>query len=253
MDGEPLTYGSYLRVPELTALQTPLSNPAVPDEMLFIISQQAQELWFKQILHDLSRVVAELQAQKIAPAVRLLDRINRVMKVLGDEMGVMETLPPAEFARFRGVLRTASGFESEQFRELELASGLDDEAFLRLAARVVDLEDFRLRWPQTLSQAFEAVLSPVDESPPDAVLRIYAEPDVFPELYALAEALSEYDVLFATWRFRHLKLVERVIGDRAAGTGGSAGSPYLARTLEYRFFPDLWSARNRLAGGRQLS
>jgi tryptophan 2,3-dioxygenase len=87
----------------------------------------------------------------------------------------------------------------------------------------------------------------VDSDPVEALLCIYEAPERHPQLFVLAETLSEYEIRFAEWRFRHVKLVERVIGDRSAGTGGSAGSGYLAKTLGYRFFPELWEARNRLA------
>src|ERR1700712_3156661 len=121
---EPLSYGSYLRVPELLDLQTRLGDPTVDDEMLFIIVQQAQELWFKQVLFDLHRVIALLGEQNVLEAVRLLSRLARIMKVLGDEVDVLATMPPREFHGFRGVLAPSSGFESHQFRELEYASGL---------------------------------------------------------------------------------------------------------------------------------
>ena len=68
----PMTYGDYLRVPELTALQSPLSSPEAHDEMIFIIVQQVQELWFKQLLHELRAVIACLDAGDVLEAIRLL-------------------------------------------------------------------------------------------------------------------------------------------------------------------------------------
>ncbi|MEO5952123.1 MAG: tryptophan 2,3-dioxygenase family protein, partial [Chloroflexia bacterium] len=109
---EPLSYGSYLRVPELLALQTPLGKPKVHDEMLFIIVQQAQELWFKQILFDMELVVRRLQAGDIPASVQLLTRIYRIMQVLGDEVDILAAMPPREFHGFRHVLTPSSGFES---------------------------------------------------------------------------------------------------------------------------------------------
>src|SRR4051794_12503601 len=98
---EPLSYSSYLRVPELLALQTPLGKPEVHDEMLFIIVQQAQELWFKQILFDMELVVRRLQAGDIPASVQLLTRIYRIMQVLGDEVDILAAMPPREFHGFR--------------------------------------------------------------------------------------------------------------------------------------------------------
>src|SRR5437867_4067301 len=127
---EPLTYSAYMRVPELLDLQSPLSSPLVHDEMLFIIVQQIQELWFKQALHELHAIIGLLgpgePALSIAKgrpgqtleAVRLLTRMNRIIKAMGDEVTILETMPPQEFHRFRHVLSSSSGFESEQFREL---------------------------------------------------------------------------------------------------------------------------------------
>jgi tryptophan 2,3-dioxygenase len=243
---EPRTYGEYLRVPELLTLQSPLSEPAVHGEMLFIIVQQAQELWFKQILHELRPIVELLERGELQEATHMLDRVDRILRVLSEEVSLLETLPPAEFQQFRQLLRTASGFESEQFRELELASGLRDEGFLRVVAHVADLDGIRRRWPRTLADAFLDVLTRLDADPITALVRVYAHPSEYPEQYRLAEALSDYEGLFQKWRFHHLRLVERVIGDRAPGTAGSPGSGYLGKTLAYRFFPELWEARNRL-------
>lgn len=243
---KPLTYGSYLRVPELLSLQTPLAESGAHDEMLFIILQQAQELWFKQVLYELEAVIGALEGDQVLEAVRLLDRVNRIFAVLSEEVEVMETLRPPEFQTFRSVLKTASGFESEQFRELELVSGLEDEHFLRLASRLIDIDEVRSRWPVTLRQAFYRLLTPVDADTAAALTEIYGHPEVHPQLMLLAEAMSEYEMRFAEWRFHHMKMVERVIGDLSPGTGGSTGSGYLGRTLNYRFFPELWEARNRL-------
>jgi len=242
----PLTYGAYLRVPELLDLQSPLSLPTAHDEMLFIIVQQAQELWFKQILYELRTVIGLLADGALLEAVRLISRANLILSVLGSEVEVLETMPPMEFARFRGVLSTSSGFESEQFREVELASGLADPTFLRVLEKHMDGSTLRALWPVTLADAFRCALRPLSSDPTAALAEIYADPPAHLEHFMLAEALTEYEIRFQHWRFHHVKLVERVIGDRAAGTAGTAGSGYLNRTLSYRFFPELWEARNRL-------
>jgi tryptophan 2,3-dioxygenase len=244
-----VTYGSYLRVPELLSLQTPLGEPPVPGEMLFIILQQAQELWFKQILFDLRRVIGDLTDGDILTAVRTLGRVNHILRVLADEVEIMGELPPVEFHAFRHRLKTASGFESEQFREVELASGLADEMFLRLASKIVDLAEVRRRWPLTLRGAFLDALRRVSDDRVGALVTIYSAPDRYPDLYLLAEAVTVYENRFAGWRFAHMRMVERVIGDLAPGTGGSPGSAYLGRTLAYRLLPELWEAKNRLTAG----
>ncbi|HST04514.1 MAG TPA: tryptophan 2,3-dioxygenase family protein [Chloroflexia bacterium] len=243
---EPLSYGSYLRVPELLLLQSPLGDPPVPDEMLFIIVQQAQELWFKQILFDLHRVIDDLTEGNVLNAVRILIRLSRIMQVLGDEVDILAMMPPREFHRFRGVLSPASGFESHQFRELEYASGLDGQTFIKVLEKHLGLASIEDRWPTNLRQAAYTNLAAVASDPTDAWTAVYDDAERYPELFALAEALSEYEVYFGVWRFKHVKLVERSIGGHVPGTGGSAGSGYLQKTLQYRFFPELWEARNRL-------
>jgi tryptophan 2,3-dioxygenase len=250
---EPLTYGSYLRVPELLELQSPLGRPEVHDEMLFILGQQAQELWFKEILHELRAIVDALCHGAVLEAARLVDRVNRILLVLVGETGVLATLEPRDFHRFRGHLQKASGFESAQFRELEIASGLRNDQYLKMVSHFVDTDRLLARWPTSLADAFRKALRELAPSPVEAIVRIYDDPDAEPGFHVLAEALSEYDQRFTQWRFHHLQVVERVIGDRSPGTGGSSGSGYLARTLGYRSFPELWEARNRLtAASREV-
>lgn len=243
---EPLTYGSYLHVPDLLRLQAPLARPEVHDEMLFIVGQQVQELWFKQILHDLKAAINMLGRGAILEAANLLDRINRILRLLSAETEILEFLPPRQFHFFRGYLKAASGFESEQFRELEMASGLRDEAYVKIVSRFIDVDAMLARWPVALVDAFRSVVQQVSADIVDSLVHVYEAPDDHPAVYLLAEALSEYELRFQEWRFHHIQVVERVIGDRASGTGGSAGAGYLMRTLNYQFFPELWEARNRL-------
>jgi tryptophan 2,3-dioxygenase len=243
---EPLTYGAYLRVPEILSLQTPLGDPPVHDEMLFIIVQQVQELWFKQILFELKSIVGLLQERDIAEAIRLITRVNHIIRAVASEVDILAMMPPREFHRFRHVLTPSSGFESHQFRELELASGLNDPTFLKVMDKYLGLADLNERWPVTLREVAYSLLSQVAKDPTEAWTLIYNDAKRYPELFALAEALSEYEVYFGEWRFHHIKLVERTIGDHVPGTAGSSGAGYLGKTLQYRFFPELWEARNRV-------
>lgn len=244
---ERLTYGTYLCVSQLTHLQNPLAQPLVRGEMFFIIDQQVQELWFKQILYDLAEVVRLADRSLWFEAARLLDRVNRILSVLAQETELLQTLPPAEFKAFRPILSTASGFESEQFRELEWASGLRDASFQRLLAHLPGGAGIVARWPRGLRDVLLEGAGSLNHDPVAAIEALYNGSAHRPELMALVDALSEYEIRFAEWRFHHVKVVERVIGNRAPGTGGSSGSGYLARTLDYRFFPELWEARNRLS------
>jgi tryptophan 2,3-dioxygenase len=244
---EPLTYGSYLRVPELTSIQSPLGDPPVHDEMLFIIVQQAQELWFKQILWDLKETIRAVQSDAIFEAIRLLQRSVRIMQVVSQEVQVLATMSPRAFHGFRHVLTPSSGFESLQFRELELVSGLDDPTFLKLMDKYIGLERLKADWPASLRDAvYGALTREVGGEPVEAWTEVYDDPEGNPLMFQLAEVMSEYEVYFAEWRFHHIKLVERSIGGHVPGTGGSAGVGYLGKTLGYKYFPELWEARNRV-------
>ncbi len=134
-----LTYSSYLKVPELLELQQPQSSPPHHDEMLFILVHQTYELWFKELLHDLDAVVANLRNAGATPqsrdevyeAARLLRRCTEITRVLVEQFTILETMLPTHFLAFRGLLEPASGFQSEQFREIEFLCGLKDEKMLR--------------------------------------------------------------------------------------------------------------------------
>ena len=241
---KPLSYGDYLRVPEILSLQTRLGPADAHDEMLFIIVQQVQELWFKQILFELKTIIAVLDGGDIVEGVRLLNRVNNIVRLVGDEVGILGAMPPQEFARFRHVLSPASGFESEQFRELEFASGLREPAVLKIIEKHMNIERFRHEWPMSLHDAFSGLLANVNKDIVSAVVEVYSKSSAYPLLFMLCEALVEYEIQFSHWRFHHVKLVERAIGDNVPGTGGSSGAGYLGKTLGYRFFPELWAARN---------
>src|SRR5262250_3812607 len=136
---DQLTYSAYLRVPDLIGLQHPQSQPEHHDEMLFIIIHQTYELWFKQLLHELDAVIVNLRdaatnprsRDEIYEAARLLRRCTEIMRVLVDQFTILETMLPTHFLAFRGILNPASGFQSEQFREIEFLCGLKDEKMLR--------------------------------------------------------------------------------------------------------------------------
>ncbi len=257
-----LTYGDYLKIRELISLQTLLSEPAHHDETLFIIIHQVYELWFKQLLHEIDLIIDRLNADKPLMAIRLLGRCTEIQRVLVNQVGVLETMTPMDFLSFRDHLLPASGFQSFQFRELEFVSGLKNPRFIRNydpdSAEYAKLQQ-RLQSP-TLGDAFYNLLrrrgfdlpeeeqegDPHRESRIKELKRIYEESERHYELFMLAESLIEYDEMFSLWRLRHVKMVERMIGTKP-GTGGSEGAGYLKKTVEQRFFPDLWELRTYLS------
>ena len=237
---DELTYGSYLALDELLRLQRPRTSPDHPDELLFIVVHQASELWFKAILHDIDGLIAALEGRDPGQALWRLQRVNALMRIVSSQLSSLEALPPQHFAQFRTYLGSSSGSQSVQFRAIEAASGLRDEHFmhvLREHGEIPELVSRALSRP-TLQDLFLAMLEGEGIKLED--LYLGPGPTV---LFFLAEALLEYEQQFAQWRFKHVQLVERIIGPRTEGTGGTLGSRYLMRTIDQRFFPRLWEVR----------
>jgi aminocarboxymuconate-semialdehyde decarboxylase len=265
-----LTYSSYLKVPELLELQKPQSTPPHHDELLFILVHQTYELWFKELLHDLDAVVANLRRAGAAPqsrdevyeAARLLRRCTEITRVLVEQFTILETMLPTHFLAFRGLLEPASGFQSEQFREIEFLCGLKDEKMLRYHRPTPEAHASlkrRLEEPSLRDVFFGALqamgkLQPASKDATErerfeararAVHELYKDERHHRDWIDVCERLTEFDELVVSWRLRHIQLVERIIGIRM-GTGGSAGASYLKLTLDKKFFPELWEARTLL-------
>ena len=242
---DELTYGSYLALDELLRLQRPRSSPDHPDELLFIVVHQASELWFKAILHDIAGLIGALEARNAGQALWRVQRVNALMRIVSAQLSSLEALPPQHFAQFRTYLGSSSGSQSVQFRAIEAASGLRDEHFmhvLREHGPIPELVENALARP-TLQDLFCALLEAERVKLED--LYLGPGPTV---LFFLAEALLEYEQQFAQWRFKHVQLVERIIGPRTEGTGGTLGSRYLMSTIDQRFFPRLWEVRAKFFG-----
>jgi len=251
-----LSYGSYLKVDELLALQEPLSQPAHHDEMLFIIIHQVYELWFKQVLHELDATMRALDADELLRVAKHFRRIHAIQRLLEQQVDILETMTPQEFNQFRDHLNPASGFQSVQFRELEYACGirrtdvlkwieLDDEQRARLDRRAKEPSLYD-RVKSLLARRGFATGSSAELI--ESFRRIYTDEAANYALYMLLEDLIEFDERFLLWRGRHVRMVERMIGQKH-GTGGSLGAQYLESTLAYRFFPELWEVRTYLGEG----
>src|SRR5499427_796302 len=130
-----VTYANYLRIDELLSLQQPRSVGPEHDETLFIIIHQVYELWFKELLHEFDRVMQLLEADESHRSQHTLKRILTILKVLVAQLDILETMTPLEFLSFRDRLDAASGFQSDQFRQLEFLLGVKSEQVLgRFAA-----------------------------------------------------------------------------------------------------------------------
>lgn len=258
-----LTYSSYLQIDELLDLQDLRSQPAEHDEMLFIIIHQTYELWFKQILHEMDKLRSDLNNGKTWAAVKTMKRILKILKTMVGQIDILETMTPLEFESFRGFLDEASGFQSVQFREMEILSGHRSqhmiEAHKHQPHYVERLKD-RMQ-QQTLWESFcaflrqkgydahtpereneEGLLYNPSEHNQQILLDIMNNDD---ETAMLCELFVDFDEGLQEWRYRHVKMVERTIGNKM-GTGGSSGVEYLRGTLHQRIFPDLWEIRSEI-------
>src|SRR6516225_557194 len=126
-----LTYSSYLHLDKLLSLQQPRSDPPEHDEMLFIVSHQAYELWFKLQLHELEQIRHDFEQNRLYEAIAHFKRIRTIMKVMVEQIDILETLTPMSFNSFRDRLEDASGFQSVQFREFEFLLGYKRVDMLR--------------------------------------------------------------------------------------------------------------------------
>ena len=249
-----LSYGSYLKVPELLGLQRLLSDPPAHDELLFITVHQVYELWFKQLLFELESIRDAMLEYRGGRARHLLLRAHAIERVLIEQIPILETMSPQDFLEFRMHLAPASGFQSVQFREIEFLSGLKDEEYLtRLSLGEREAVALRRRLEEpSLWDAFCELLEkaglpmPVDdgETRRASLLEMARDP-AHEDEYALSEDLMTHDELFRMWRQRHVLMVERQIGSKT-GTGGSTGASYLQTALDKRFFPELWELRSYL-------
>ena len=256
-----LTYSSYLALDDVLAAQRPKTDEH--DELLFIVIHQVYELWFKQLIHELVHLQERLEAGEGPRALATVRRVLTILKTVVAQIDVLETMTPSQFASFRARLDSASGFQSAQFRELEAVLGRRDPAALeayapdspehaRIGAAMGrrSLFDSFLRYLATQgldvpadALARDVALPPAaHEGVQAAVLEAYRRDG---EAAQVAERLVDLDEGVQEWRYRHVKMVERTIGDKA-GTGGSSGAAYLRTTLFRPMFPDLWAVRSAL-------
>jgi tryptophan 2,3-dioxygenase len=221
------------------------------------------ELWFKQVLHETELLRRSLEANDRPTVLATLKRILTIFKTLVSQVDILETMTPVSFSSFRYRLDTASGFQSFQFRELEVVLG--DRA-PGVAERMPEGSDERRRTEERLRQPslYDSFLHflalngyPV---PAEALERDVSGPPVedervrriLVEIYRsdpwtreVCERLVDLDEGLQEWRYRHVKMVQRTIGMKT-GTGGSAGVEYLKNTLFKPLFPDLWAIRTAL-------
>jgi tryptophan 2,3-dioxygenase len=261
---EDLTYAQYLRLDGLLCQQAPRSESH--DEMLFIVIHQASELWLKLCLHELGAARACIAGDQLGSAFKMLARVAGIQKQLIHSWDVLGTMTPSDYVSFRDLLGSSSGFQSQQYRLLEFLLGNKSvahvERFTDDSAAYQNLTQ-ALREPSLYDESLRALRRHGLPVPDDHIERDFTQPyqpshevevawaEVyrntarFWELYELAEKLVDLEDRFQLWRYAHLRAVERIIG-RKPGTGGTPGVPYLARVIDQRFFPELFSVRTTL-------
>ena len=253
------SYADYLSLSQVLGAQHPVSEEH--DEMLFIVIHQATELWLKLVIHELEVAEKDLSGNELGPAFKALARVSRIQHVLIESWAVLATMTPVDYLRFRGMLGTASGFQSQQYRAVEFILGRRDRRYLDVfdGSERTWLESILMR-PSLYDEALRlltrrGLLShterdwSIQHEPSDEVVdawtAVYRNPDDHWELYELAEKLVDLEHAFSAWRFEHYSTVHRIIGNKP-GTGGTSGLGYLKEALDFTFFPELWEVRTRL-------
>lgn len=209
-------YERYLRVQDLLSLQKPSEERSHDDELLFQIVHQVAELWFKLALDDGRRVIQALDEDEEHEAVFLLHRIQSIETLMTDQLAVIEKMPPAHYWAIRKGLGHGSGQESPGFNAMLQAFAPLYDAYTRLLSRrQLTLEE------------------------------VYRDPRRDGGAFAIAEALLEIDRGFQAFRYHHLMLVKRILGE---GTPSLKGKPtdLLERSVKLAFYPELWRVREVL-------
>ncbi len=289
-------YHDYLQLDKILNSQLPESfkegNTPAHDEMLFIVIHQAYELWFKQILFEVDAVATVMSKESIndnspelQTVVHRLQRVVSILKVLVQQIDIMETMTPMDFLEFRDMLRPASGFQSWQFKVLEAKLGLKFEQRHGQDYYIAHLRNYHIdiikevekqkpllqlinSWLERMpffsneqwnnykqvyvgslaeaeknnAQYFEEVfekgnaereLSPT-ASRSALFIMLYRGYPMLELPFQLLNTLLEIDEQLGTWRYRHMNMVQRMIGTRI-GTGGSSGADYLRGALNKHY------------------
>ena len=316
MEHKAVYYSEYLQLDKITGAQEPESfkpgNTPAHDEMLFIIIHQAYELWFKQILFEVNSVIEILNkpalndnSPEMQTVVHRLKRVTTILKVLVQQIDIMETMTPMDFLDFRDMLRPASGFQSYQFKVLEAKLGLKfehrhgqnyytsqlkekDIAIIKEAEKSKSVLELINAWLERMpfideklwsnyQQVYVNSLAEAEKNNALLFETIFnnttadAERNLTPKAcrsalfimlyhgypmlelpFQLLDTLLEIDNQLGNWRYRHINMVQRMIGTRI-GTGGSTGAGYLKAAMDKHYiFRELAQLNSFLVDRRKL-
>jgi tryptophan 2,3-dioxygenase len=209
-------YERYLRTDELLSLQKTPDEWAHRDELLFQTVHQASELWLKHAWTEVEEATRLVEARDLAAALRLLRRANACIRYVTGFLEHLELMSPWEYQEVRRALGHGSGFDSPGFREIRRVS-------------------------PPLYAAFDALRRERGLS----LVEVYTRGREHDDLFQLAECLVDWDEQVGIWRFRHVKMVGRVIGMDVVGTQGTPVE-LLAGLIKHQMFPELWRVRTEL-------
>lgn len=209
-------YERYLRTDELLALQKTADEWVHRDELLFQTVHQSSELWLKHAWNEAEEATRLIERRDVSAALRLLRRANASIRYVVGFLEHLELMSPWEYQEVRRVLGHGSGFDSPGFREIRRVS-------------------------PPLYASFDALR----EERGLSLLEVYTRGREHEDLYQLAEQLVDWDEQVGIWRFRHVKMVGRVIGEDVVGTQGTPVE-LLAGLIKNKMFPELWRVRTEL-------
>ncbi len=210
-----LDYEVYVRTRELLALQTPLDELVVPDELLFLVMHQTQELWLKCAVFEAANVVEHLDGDRLFPALESLDRVVHIAHILRDQIRVLGTLSPAQFQIIRRSLGNGSGLESPGYNQLLAVAATAEAALGRLTARRVA-----------------------------TLLDVYQHSEDHADLHRVAERFIDWDSSVQTWLVEHFMLVRRTMGiDKTVRALDGFPTVALGARMTKPLFAELWNVR----------
>ncbi len=210
-------YERYVRVPELLELQKPVDKLSNPEERLFQVTHQTAELWLHHIDYEVGRLTAFLDEDQPQLAADLLHRCRLILDLLREQIVILETMAPADYH----VLRTTS---------LGRGSGQESPGFHLL------LEVGKRIWPR-----FQNLLARRGVT----IIELERAPREQHDLFRLLQAMLDYDEAFLKWRYTHMRLAFRIIGDKVLSLKGVPAAQLEAGTRE-PLFPELWAAISAL-------
>lgn len=216
LEGEGATdYERYLNIPLLLRAPKPKDQLAHRDEYLFQITHQTAELWFHQILWDFEEVMRRIADDKPLPAARIIRRDAEIMKLVTQQVHILEDMIVWDYHTIRLALGRGSGQESPGFNGILNEAPKLEAAYLDLLKRRgVELYDVNTQYEEHF------------------------------DLLELADALVDFDMYFHLWRQNHLTFVKRMIGPGQRSVKGYSIEALEKHILGQFFFPELLAVRD---------